>query len=157
MWTKIFSLTILLSAIIFSSAAAKCPTYIDADKNYILFADLGAHGAGLYVDRHTCGIAGETENGCIILIDEVQVTDADKGKTQIVNRYVHRYSFDVKKKIAYRYVNETDDWIKLDPTITNTEDENFTYDAKIAEMAFYMMTGKKFFGTFDDDFYKILK
>ena len=157
---KIFSVLILLSAIIFASTTsaeiAKCPTYLDADKNYILFADLGGHGAGLYVDRHTCQIAAEIENGCIIIIDEVQVPDAAEGKTQIVNRYVHKYSFDVKKKIARRYVNETDEWIKLDPTVTNPEDENFTYDARIAEMAFYIATGKKFFGTFDANFYKIL-
>ena len=159
MLKKIFSLTILLSAIIFSTTAAfpKCPTYLDADKNYILYADLGAQGAGLYVDRHTISIAEELPDSYTILVDTVQVPDAAEGKTRIVNRYVHKYSFNLKKLTAFRYVNEENKWIKLDPTITNTEDENFTYDVRIAEMAYYLAYGKKFYGTFDKSFYNILR
>lgn len=150
----LFSLTVILMST--AAAQGKCPTYLDAAKNYILFADLGAQGAGLYIDKHTCGVAEESAKECVILIDEVQVPDAAEGKTRIVNRYVHRYKFDLQKKTAYRYVNEEDKWVKLDPTITNPEDDNFTYDVRIAEMAYYLTYGKKFFGTFDKDFYKSL-
>ncbi|MBQ7476964.1 MAG: hypothetical protein IJT06_06175 [Selenomonadaceae bacterium] len=164
MWKKIFSFAILSGAIIFfmsTISVAKCPTYLDAEKNYILYADLGGHGAGLYVDRHTIGIAEELPTGYEILVDTVDVPNAAEGKTRIVNRYVHRYSFDIRNFAAFRYVNEENKWIKIDPKITNPEDENFTYDAKIAEMAFYVAVGAKFFGaldnvTFDENFYKVL-
>lgn len=138
-----------------------CPTYLDANKNYILYADLGAQGAGLYIDRHTISIAAELPTGYEILVGTVEVPNAAEGSTRIANRYVHRYSFNIRKFYALRYVDEENKWIKLNPKITNPEDENFTYDAKIAEMAFYVAVGAKFFGaldnvTFDENFYKVL-
>ena len=159
MLKKIFMLALLLNVTICATAVAgigKCPTYLDADKNYILFADLGAHGAGLYVDRKSVNVIQKDKGGCIISIDEVQVPDADLGKTKIANRYTHHYSYVFEKNVVMRFVDEDDKWVKVNPNITNPEDENFTYDAKIAEMAYYMATGKKFFGTFDKDFYEIL-
>lgn len=163
MWKKIFSLAILFSAMIFSTALAApnylapCPTYLDADKNYILFADLKIHGAGLYVDRKSINVKQEDEGGCIIAVDEVQVPDANLGKKEIANRYTHIYSYVYDKKIVMRYVDEEDKWARVDPTITNVEDDNFTYDAILAEMTYYLTYGKKFYGTFDKNFYDILK
>lgn len=133
-----------------------CPTYLDAEKNYILFADLGGQGAGLYVDRKSVNVIQKDWSGYIISIDEVQVPDADKGKTQIANRYTHHYSYNTEKKVVMRFIDEEDKWVRVNPSITNPEDENFTYDARIAEIAFYLATGKKFYGTFDKDFYKVL-
>ena len=160
MLKKIFSVLILLSAIIFASTTsaeiAKCPTYLDAEKNYILFADLGGQGAGLYVDKKSVNVIQKDDGGCIISIDEVQVPDANLGKTKIVNRYTHHYSYVFDKKVVMRFIDEEDKWVKVNPKITNPEDENFTYDATIAEIAYYLATGKKFFGTFDKNFYKIL-
>ena len=155
---KILSALILFGAIILATctvSVAKCPTYLDAEKNYILY------GAGLYIDRHTISIATELPTGYEILVDTVEVPNAAEGETRIVNRYVHRYSYDIRNFTALRYVNEENKWIQLNPKITNPEDENFTYDAKVAEMAFYIAVGAKFFGaldnvTFDEDFYKIL-
>ena len=157
---KIFSVLILFSLYFCATTSAeigKCPTYLDAQKNYILFADLGAHGAGLYVDKKSVNVIQQEEDGCIISIDEVQVPDAAEGKTQIVNRYTHHYSYVTDKKVVMRYVGEKGRrWAKINPAVTNPEDENFTYDARIAEIAYYLATGKKFYGTFDEDFYKIL-
>ncbi|MBR6013654.1 MAG: hypothetical protein IK062_07725 [Selenomonadaceae bacterium] len=159
---KIFSVSILLIGIIFGSVvSAECPKYLDAEKNYILYADLGIHGAGLYLDRHTVGIAEEDNDKYIILVDTVDVPDADKGKTRISNRFSNRYSFDMKEMKAYRYENFDDKWIEIDWKITDKEDPKFTYDAKIAEAAFYLAVKAKFFGTldkviFNDDFYKSL-
>lgn len=159
MFKKIFSLTILLSAIIFSTSAAipKCPTYLDAEKNYILFADLGIHGAGLYIDKKSLNLIQEDWGGCIISIDEVQVPDAGEGKKEIVNRYTHHYSYNTEKRIVMRFVDEEDKWVRVNPSITNPEDDHFTYDATIAEMAYYLLKGEKFYGTFDEDFYSVLK
>ncbi|MBR5912901.1 MAG: hypothetical protein IKZ58_00840 [Selenomonadaceae bacterium] len=163
MFKKIFSLAILLSAIIFSTAAAApnyrapCPTYLDAEKNYILFADLKIHGAGLYVDRKSVKVIQEDEGGCLISIDEVQVPDANLGKTEITNRFNHIYSYVYDKNLVMRFIAEEDKWVRVNPDITNPEDDHFTYDARIAEMAYYLAYGKKFYGTFDEDFYNILK
>ena len=157
----VFSLTIFFTTTVFAELA-KCPVYLDADTNYILFADLGGQGAGLYVDRKSVKVIQEDDGGCIISIDEVQVPDANMGKTKITNRFNHTYSYVYGKNVVMRFVPEAekikglDRWVKVDPTITNPEDDNFTYDARIAEMAYYLTYGKKFFGTFDDDFYKSL-
>lgn len=159
---KIFSMSILLAGIFFGSVvSAECPKYLDAEKNYILYADLGVHGAGLYLDRHTVGIAEENPDKYIILVDSVQVPNADKGKNRISDRFSHRYSFDLKKMKAYRYEIFDDKWTEIDWKITDKEDPKFTYDAKIAEAAFYLAVKAKFFGTLDkviftDDFYKSL-
>ena len=131
-----------------------CPTYLDAEKNYILFADLGIHGAGLYIDRKSLNVIQEDDGGCIISIDEVQVPDANFGKTAIANRYTHHYSYVYGKNVVMRFVDEEDKWVKVNPDITDTEDENFTYDARIAEAAYYLAFGKKFYGIFEKDFYK---
>ena len=160
MYRKIFLLTILLGAITFTATAAvfpKCPTYLDADKNYILFADLGGQGAGLYIDRKSVNVIQKDNGGCIISVDEVQVPDANLGKTKIVNRYTHYYSYVYEKNIVMRFIDDEDKWVKVNPNITNPEDENFTYDAKIAEMAYFLAFGKKFYGTFNEDFYDSLK
>ena len=154
-----FLITILLSVGICAAANAaicKCPTYLDADKNYILFADLGAQGAGLYVDRKSLHIIQEDVGGCIISIDEVQVPDANCGKTEIVNRFTHHYSYNTEKNVVMRFVDEEDKWVKVNPDITDPENENFTYDATLAEIAYYLAYGKKFYGTFNENFYKIL-
>ena len=133
-----------------------CPTYLDAEKNYILFADLGIHGAGLYVDRKSLNVIQEDDGGCIISIDEVQVPDANLGKTEIANRYTHHYSYVFDKKVVMRFIDEEDKWVKVNPDITDPENENFTYDATLAEIAYYLAYGKKFYGTFNENFYKIL-
>lgn len=161
MFKKIFSITFLLSALLFSPALAHCPTYLDADRNYILYADLGAHGVGLYVDRHTCSIAQDSDSELIILIDEVQVPDAAGGHTRIANRFCHRFKFDLLHNKAYSYEPYNDSWSLLDPYISNPEDDEFTYDVSIAEIAFFLATHHKFFGAldisrFDDYFYSIL-
>ena len=124
-----------------------CPQYLDAEKNYILFADLGIQGAGLYVDKKSLNVIQEDAGGCIISIDEVQVPDANFGKTEIANRYTHYYSYNTKKNVVMRFVGEGngDRWIKINPNITNPEDENFTNDARIANIAYYLATGKNFF------------
>jgi len=143
----------------YTSLALKAgsPIYLDKDKNYILFADLGIHGAGLYVDRKSVNIIQEDDGGCIISIDEVQVPDANLGKTKIANRYTHHYSYVYDKNVVMRFLDEEDKWVKVNPNITNPEDENFTYDARIAEAAYFLaFNGKKFYGTFDKDFYKNL-
>jgi len=143
----------------YTSLALKAgsPIYLDKDKKYILFADLGIHGAGLYVDRKSVNIIQEDDGGCIISIDEVQVPDANLGKTKIANRYVHHYSYVYDKNVVMRFLDEEDKWVKVNPNITNPEDENFTYDARIAEAAYFLaFNGKKFYGTFDKDFYKNL-
>ncbi len=161
MFIKIFSLTILFCSLLFSSAFANCPTFLDADRNYILYADLGSHGAGLYVDRHTCSIVDQSDSQIIILIDDVQVPDAANGSTRIANRFCHRFKFDLLKNKAFSYEPYYDSWAELDPYITNIEDDNFSYDVSIAEIAFFIATGQKFFGAldisrFDDNFYLIL-
>ncbi len=138
---------------------AGCPKYLDADKNYILYADLGIQGAGLYIDRKSINVIQEDDGGCIISVDEVQVPDANMGKTEIANRFNHTYSYVYGKNVVMRFdaeaekVRGRDRWVKVDPNITNPEDEKFTYDATIAEMTYYLVYGKKFFGTFDNDFY----
>ena len=143
----------------YTSLALKAgsPTYLDKNKNYILFADLGIHGAGLYVDRKSVNVIQEDDGGCIISIDEVQVPDANFGKTEIANRYTHYYSYVYDKNVVLRFVVEEDKWVKVNPNITNPEDENFTYDARIAEAAYFLaFNGKKFYGTFEKDFYNNL-
>ena len=142
---------------------AGCPKYLDAEKNYILYADLGIQGAGLYIDRKSINVVQEDDGGCIISVDEVQVPDANMGKTEIANRFNHTYSYVYDKKVVMRFDAEAeiyrdrDRWVKINPNITNPEDENFTYDATVAEMTYYLVYGKKFFGTFDNAFYKGLK
>lgn len=142
---------------------AGCPKYLDAGKNYILYADLGNQGAGLYIDRKSINVIQEDDGGCIISVDEVQVPDANMGKTKIDNRFNHTYSYVFGKNVVMRFdaeaekVRNRDRWVKVNPNITNPEDENFTYDATIAEMTYYLVYGKKFFGTFANDFYKGLK
>lgn len=131
---------------------AGAPTFID-NKNFILFADLGIHGAALYVDRKSVNLIQQDDGGCIISIDEVQIPDANFGSTQIANRFTHHYSFNTQKMLAMRFIPESDNWVKINPTITNPDDPNFTYDATIAEIAYYLTFGKKFFHTFDDNFY----
>ena len=135
---------------------AGSPTYLD-NKRYILFADLGIQGAGLYVDRKSVNIIQKDDGGCIMSIDEVQVPDANLGKTEIANRYVHHYSFVYGKNIVMRFLDKEDKWVKVNPNITNPEDPQFTYDAKIAEAAYFLAFGQKFYGTFDKDFYNNLK
>lgn len=170
MCRKIFFFLFSFAIILTSTAAAKfpnygapCPTYLDAEKNYILFADLGIHGAGLYVDRKSVNLKQEDEGGCIISIDEVQVPDANLGKTEISNRYNHIYSYNTEKKVVMRYVPEAenvkgqDRWGRVNPNITNPEDDNFTYDARIAEAAYFLAYGKPFYGTFEKEFYDSLK
>ncbi len=161
MFKKIFFLTFFFSTLLFSSASAACPTFLDADRNYILYADLGAHGAGLYVDRHTCGIAYQSDSELVILIDDVQVPNADTGSTRITNRFCHRFKFDLINYKAFSYEPYSNSWTQLDPYISNPEDDNFTYDVTIAEIAFFLATQQKFFGAvdssrFNDDFYSIL-
>lgn len=136
---------------------AGSPTYLDADKNYILFADLGIQGAGLYIDRKTVNVIQKDIGGCIISVDEVQVPDANFGKTEIANRYTHHYSYVYDKNVVMRFIPEEDKWVKVNQNIKNPEDENFTYDAKIAEAAYFLAFGKKFYGTFNEDFYNNLK
>lgn len=135
---------------------ASSPTYLDDDKNFILFADLGIHGAALYVDKNSINLIQQDSTGCIISIDEVQVPDANFGNTQIANRFTHHYSFNTQKMVAMRFVDEEDKWLKINPSITNPEDPNFTYDATLAEIAYFLTFGKKFYSTFDDNFYSIL-
>lgn len=147
----------LIYSLVFGKRFYVCPTYLDADKNYILFADLGIQGAGLYVDRKSLNIIQEDVGGCIISIDEVQVPDANFGKTQIANRYVHHYSYVNDKNVVMRFLDEEDRWVKVNSDITNPEDENFTYDATLAEIAYYLAYGKKFYGTFNENFYNALK
>ena len=131
---------------------AGAPTFID-NKNFILFADLGIHGAALYVDRKSVNLIQHDDGGCIISIDEVQIPDANFGSTTVSNRFTHHYSFNTLKNVALRFIPETDNWVKINPSITNPDDPNFTYDATIAEIAYYLTFGKKFFHTFDDNFY----
>ena len=142
--------------LVFNVDFGSCPVYLDADKNYILFADLGIHGAGLYVDRKSVTVIQEDDGGCIIAVDEVQVPDANLGKTEIANRYTHHYSYVFEKNVVMRFVDEEDKWVKVNPNITNPEDDNFTYDARIAEAAYCLAFGKKFYGIFEKDFYKNL-
>ena len=152
---KIF-LPFLLSFFFCASVSAAAPTFLDSDKNYILYADLGAHACGLYVDRHTCGIAEQSPSYLIILIDDVQVPDAADGSTRITNRFSHKFKFDLIHHSAFAYEPFSDSWTRLDPYITNPEDDEFTFDVTIAEIAFFLATNQKFFASFDDDFYSIL-
>lgn len=135
---------------------AGAPTFLD-NQNYILFADLGIHGAALYVDKSSLNLIQQDDGGCIISIDEVQIPDANFGNTQVANRFNHIYSFNTLNNVALRFVPESDNWVKINPSITNPDDPNFTYDAKIAEIAYFLSFGKKFFATFNQDFYNILR
>lgn len=134
---------------------AGSPPFLDKDKNYILFADLGIHGAALYLDRNSIKIIQQDSSGCIISIDEVQVPDANFGNTQIANRFTHIYSYVYDKNVVMRFLVQEDKWFKIDPSITNPDDPNFSFDATIAEFAYFLSFGKKFYSTFNDDFYQI--
>lgn len=157
---NVFIISILLSFGICAAAHAaisKSPTYLDPDKNFILFADLGSQGVGLYVDRLSLNIIQNDVGGCLISIDEVQVPNANLGCTEIVNRFTHYYSYVYHKNVVMRFVVEEDKWVKVNPNITNPENENFTFDATLAEIAFFLAFDKKFYASFDENFYSILR
>ena len=115
---------------------------------------------GLYLDRHTCSVADDNPSNFIILVDDVQVPSAATGSTRISNRFCHRFRFNLVNHKAFSYEPFSDSWRELNPYVSNPEDDDFTFDVTIAEIAFFIATGNKFFGTdvsrFNDDFYIIL-
>ena len=128
----------LLLAIKNNLAFAQYPDYLKGNRNYILSG--GHMGQGWYLDRTTLKVLQNNPPHYLITVDVVEVANADRGNTEITCRNNCRYSYDETRNKMFSYWQGT--WHYVEPVGSMAQ----TGHEFSGEMAFYLATGKKFYG-----------
>ena len=131
-----------------STASADYPKYLNGDRNYIMFD--GHLGDGRYIVRNSLRVEADNYPYLRLSIDWVVVPRAYYGSTEIVGgRQSFHLAYDRNARKIYHVNPQTGDEHYLPRNVSRTGGSSAMY---AAEMAFYLVTGEKFYG-FSDEFY----
>ena len=134
----VISCLMLLLTIRSNSVSAQYPDYLKGNRNYIL---CGGHmGQGWYLDKTSLVVKQNNPPHYIITVDVLEVANADRGKTDITYRNNCRFSYDGAKKKMYSYWQNA--WHYVEPVGSMAQ----TGHEFSGEMAYYLVTGEKFYG-----------
>ena len=141
---KIFSLVAMLMFVGSSVASAVgwFPDHLYDDPNYI--AAYAHMGAGSYVDASSLAVEVYDPPRYILTVDVAQVRDMDRGNTEITSVGTCRFLYDWDGgRVYYDKNTGTNDWKYIPPEGSNAQRGFY---GPIAEIAFYLAYGMKFYG-----------
>ena len=143
----LWSFVLLFATIFTSTAHAEYPDYLNGDRDYIIVD--GQMGTGFYMKKSSLNVEQYAPPNYIIAADVYMVNNADRGNTSYSSVKTWRVRYDWNNRAMYVRTNDGG-WRYLDP---NADHAHTFVALPMGEMAFYILYGKKFYGTYSDGFY----
>lgn len=148
MWKKIFSIALLLSVTICASALAAVKNPAD-DPNLVRFY---AHqGLESYLFQDSLR-TGKKDSLKVISFDFIVYDSIQPRNTRWDRKENMEFAYDESTRKVY-FVDQQGNLDFLDPNGTIAEGSGY---AMGAEIVYYLATGNRFYGTFDEEFYDSL-
>ena len=149
MMKKFFSVLILLSVAICASASAAISRNPADDPNLLLFYQ--HQGLESYLYKNSLRIREENSLE-VISFDFIVYDSIQPRNTRWDHRENMEFAYDESTRKVY-FVDQQGNLDFLDPNGTIAEGSGY---AVSAEIVYYIATGKRFYGTYDEEFYEKL-
>ena len=146
---KFFALFVLALLIAFQpNANAAYPDHLNGDPDYICTD--GQMGVGWYMKKSSLNVEQYSPPIYIISVSVYSVNDADRGNTSYSNVQTLRFRYDLDNRSMY-VKNKDGNWRYLDP---NGNRAQTMLSLPTGELAFYVAYRQKFYGHYDNSFYR---